>query len=72
MYAVDISLMFLNSFWNAHEDSKNNCFEHNKSNCMRNLTWLYGSASVISAFAFAYLNVKKADLFLELEKWDCG
>ena len=39
---------------------------------MRNLTWLYGSASVISAFAFAYLNVKKADLFLELEKWDCG
>ena len=41
-------------------DSKNNCFEHNKSNCMRSLTWLYGSAFVVSAFAFCISECEKS------------
>lgn len=40
-------------------DSKNNCFEHHKSNCVRSSTWLYCPTTIVSAFLFAYLNVKK-------------
>lgn len=42
-----------------HTDSKSNCFEHNKHNCVRSLTGLYWSTSVVAAFVLEYLNVKR-------------